>query len=577
MLETFDSPERDVGQSVGSAWPPEIPQALQISSGGQWSDSTFTLRARSLENYLANQPSRITLAGIDATSPSDVAAARLALLRLNIPQGLWSEVSDCASARVAPFGDVWKLDSDCAATNGTHFSAKDAYVVSSSGTTGSKKRAVVSTEALRSVFQGIASELQAIIPEGSLWTSFHPPDFGFSYFELLGASVFGGTLAFLAGNGPQRYEAFAVASGRFARSTVLSATPSEVQLMLPTWLNGTHPPPAVIVLSGEPVARADLRSFFRLPTAHNTTIINTYALMEAGGQVALGLVTPENLVDYEAGLAGRGFTGAALEITSKEPNRNELLIGEPLSTGRYLGGDRTRFLVHAGQRWLSTGDNAELRDGNLWITGRCADSQKIGGRWIDLSEAERSVCRVNGVQEVCALPVSLDDVAKDDLLGLLIVLRPDASARTQVRAQIADSLDFKGTITVTFTDCIPLHPNGKRDLKTANDLIIKYQTESPSTRLTAVESVWAGLLGEGIGLDTNVFNCGLDSLGLVHAANHLSRRLEKQVLASFFIEYPLIRDQILALEERPIEVPVRLRRRIHHQIRIGSSQSCEET
>lgn len=534
----------------------DLPSAFTFGRGRSPVEFDLAERVGTLQSLLVSAGMRGKLLGIDSQDKSQVAVARLAALRSRLPHALWEGASDIASVRLYRTLDVWGIET-ARPSEGIAFSPEDAYLVSSSGTTGASKRAIIAHSSLREVFRGVRDHVAPVIPKGALWTSFHAPEFGFSYFEILGACVAEGALGFIADSGEAAYETLAALPRRADRPIVMSLTPSELRMLTSKWAGAGAGAviPDFIVLSGEPVARAGLRDFFALRGAADTRVINTYALMETGGQIAIGEVTSENLEAFEAGFAGEPSTDAPLRLL--EPGvESELLIGEPLSAGRYCDADvvGNRFEVDGGQRWLRTGDRGALRDGGLWITGRTADQRKIGGRWVDLASAERDARSTALVVDVAAVPVGITDETSEDALGLLVVVSSRASA-VIARSEIMAALEFKGTTRIAVASSIPRLPGGKRDAAAIRALIEADRAAPGET----VIKFWRDLLGDGISPDTNVLTAGIDSLGLTHAARELSRRIGKELFAGFFVEFQTPSKQQAALQgpQHPVEPRVR--------------------
>ncbi|MFK8850082.1 acyl carrier protein [Streptomyces sp. Ac-502] len=65
-----------------------------------------------------------------------------------------------------------------------------------------------------------------------------------------------------------------------------------------------------------------------------------------------------------------------------------------------------------------------------------------------------------------------------------------------------------------------------------------------------MRSVWEEILGAGVHPDTNLFEAGVDSLGVVTAAARLSRVLGRTVTAAELLDAPRIRTQINRLAQQ---------------------------
>lgn len=154
------------------------------------------------------------------------------------------------------------------------------------------------------------------------------------------------------------------------------------------------------------------------------------------------------LVDRHPGAVGYALPGVTVEIVDEQDR--------PLETGR-TGIVRIRSpLMVAGYEqaqapdgssfrngWFYPGDLAVLaKDGMLAIEGRVAETINIGGSKIAAPSVEEKLAGIEGVEELCALGLNLDD---RDLLTVAVVCDDDVDLRVvhqAVRAKLPPHWTF---------------------------------------------------------------------------------------------------------------------------------------
>lgn len=175
------------------------------------------------------------------------------------------------------------------------------------------------------------------------------------------------------------------------------------------------------------------------------SVVTTYGSTEtAGGCVYDGIALP----------------GVELDIDAS----GELWIATHMLASEYISGapENTRFVERDGTRWYRTGDTAELRDGNLLVTGRADRVLISGGVKVSL-EAIESVAAtvVDGL--VVAVAVS------DEMWGSRPVLVVEGTGNEDLESAIrAVVLETSGRVAVpdriVWVPSIPLLASGKPNL-----------------------------------------------------------------------------------------------------------------
>ena len=175
------------------------------------------------------------------------------------------------------------------------------------------------------------------------WSAMHSFAFGFSVWEIWGPLTTGGRLLIVPAE--QRGDPFAWASLVLAEKvSVLSITPSAFR----QWLASDQLPAAaalahlrLIVFSGEAVRSDDLQRWFARYGQAGPQLVNTYALTETAGRVAVLFYRPGEA--GEPGNIGLPAADAQLFVVDSDTGQilpagavGELLIAGPMVARGYL-------------------------------------------------------------------------------------------------------------------------------------------------------------------------------------------------------------------------------------------------
>lgn len=435
--------------------------------------------------------------------------------------------------------------------------AAPAYVLTTSGSTGAAKHTVVTREGLRGVFGGLHARLRDLLPLGARWTQLHPLTFGYSICEVLGSLVFGGTLTLVEREEPVTLTALSRVLTDEPGPHVVCLTPSELSVLI----SAEHAPlPSHLLLSGEPAHRAPLRELFARAGTTPPVVVNTYAATETSGQVTTDLVTADRLDAVFAGHVGHPLPG--VEVLLRGPDGGPVPDGDTATEGEievrgvtvsggYLddAAHRETFLAAGPERAFRTGDRGRWSaDGGLVVTGRAERRVKLAGRWTALDEIERSLTEDGLAAEAVAAveEYAVDGASAGRLLVAIVPAGADrAETAVRVRRRVLRLLGGPVTVRTVLCEEIPRTTHGKTDLAALR------QAPQPTAAGTGIAGtvmrVWGELLGAGFPSDANLFECGVDSLGVVAAAIRLTEALGRKVTPTFLFDHPRIALQIEAL------------------------------
>jgi len=444
------------------------------------------------------------------------------------------------------------------------------YVIFTSGSTGLPKGVMVTHENVVRLFETIRETLD--FQSNDIWTLFHSCAFGFSAWEIFGALLHGAQLVIV----PEQTRKDPRALYELLRdtgTTVLSQTPSAFRQLLldPVFAAANHTLKLRrIVFSGEAVVAEDLAIWNKRHGESGPQLVNTYAITETGGQVAVRIYPRGNNDERSNGNVGLPLSDTRLIILDEAQHplptgeAGELCVGGPGVARGYLHEPEltaARFveLADAG-RVYRTGDQARLlANGELEFLGRKDGQVKLRGYRIELGEIETALRQLSSVHEVAVIRRH-DSGSEPRLVAYLVVslVAPETLPTvSELRQHLATVLpEYMVPAAFVTLNELPLNPNGKLDRaalpapgQDRPDIGTDYvKPANPLEREFA--EIWANALGvRPVGCSDNFFELGGDSILALKLTSKLRELLNEYIYISALIEAPSIRQLIRYLNQ----------------------------
>ena len=203
----------------------------------------------------------------------------------------------------------------------------------------------------------------------------------------------------------------------------------------------------------------------------------------------------------------------------------------------YIDGNTGGFMSLSGQNIYRTGDIGYIdENGYIYFVGRNDSQYKIRGMRVDTSAVEKALANVDGIDESRVL------VDK----GRIIAFYKGSIEYNEVILELKkELLSYELPSLVERVEEIPLNSSGKTDYKVLtsrvnNSAVNIAVSLEERLLLDAVNSE----IDNNINVDSNVFDYGLDSLGVIRVANALSEK-GLDIDFSDFYEYKTVRGIIV--------------------------------
>lgn len=197
-------------------------------------------------------------------------------------------------------------------------------------------------------------------------------------------------------------------------------------------------------------------------------VVNLYGSTEMG---VIAAADPREPTTTPPVTVGRPLPGVALRLRAapEDPGTTssrvgELLCAHPHGFVGYVDDDGAPLPVPVDDGWYTTRDLAELRpDGELELLGRCDHAVKRDGRLVMLTEVERALERLPGVERAAA--VVIGETVRGRGIVAFCTPRPehslDPAALRQACRALVPAYAVPDELRVVPT--LPLLPGGKLD------------------------------------------------------------------------------------------------------------------
>ena len=427
-----------------------------------------------------------------------------------------------------------------------------AYVIFTSGTTGTPKGVVMTHRAVQNTIHDINTRFN-ISSQDSVF-ALSSLSFDLSVYDIFGILGVGGHLVLPNANEVRDPSAWVQCLINHP-VTIWNSVPALWQMLIE---HGASPKqmPRLALLSGDWIpARLPKQSHI---FSKETKLISLGGATEAAiWSIAYEISPTDPPTDWKSIPYGRALTHQSVEVLHDDltPCPDDV-IGELFIGGRglalgYLGDENLtaqKFIIHprTGQRLYKTGDLGRWRNnGQIEFLGRRDTQVKIGGFRIELGDVESALSTLPEVSAAVAGVCPMPGGALG-LVGYIVPLNPQRpptaeELRTALRTLLPGYMVPQHYVLL---DSLPLSDNGKIDRK-----------RLPPPNFTELNSIERGTeLEENIreviarhigtasfGLDEKFFDLGVTSLLMVKIHRELNEILPQHIALIQLFEAPSVR------------------------------------
>lgn len=444
-----------------------------------------------------------------------------------------------------------------------------AYLVYTSGTTGTPKGVVISRQALSNHAASMVRHYQLNRCRTSLQSS--ALSFDLALEEIFPPLLAGCQLLLPALHQTLTYAELQHLIQRY-QIEHLSLSTAYWQ----SWINSLHqaqqPLPVCIrqiVIGTEQLTGSAVQSWFSLVPAPQAELFNAYGPSEATISCSIHRVTVQDQASSEVPI-GKAILPNRLYVLDAD-----LMPVPAYVTGQlYIAGDNlalgyhnqtalsaSKFISHpiSGERLYASGDSVYFRDdGNICFTGRNDQQIKLRGYRIELEGIRQQILRYNSVAQ-CYITVTDQQlvaylVAADSNLEL-------AGLRHYLQSQLADYMQPQHFVLL---DSLPLTSRGKVDLaklpRPETDCGAETLQQSDDVIAHALLEIWQQLLpGKPLHMTQNFFSAGGHSLLALSMLARIKDSLHSSISLRQFFQQPTIQGLTQLVRQQtdvPAAIPV---------------------
>jgi amino acid adenylation domain-containing protein len=404
-----------------------------------------------------------------------------------------------------------------------------AYIIFTSGTTGSPKGTMISHNNVTSLF--LATSEKFSFSPSDIFSVFHSFSFDFSVWEIFGALFHGAEMVIVPENIARDSRGFAELIQK-KKITVLSQTPQSFYALSSFLLSSTRASfLRYIVFGGESLNLQKLSAWF---TAYGDSckLVNMYGITETTVHVTFQEIKEEH-TQFSYSLAGKPLSFLNVVLLDKDgavvpPGvEGEIHVnGNGVSKGylnnKVLTAEKFIYLPSFLQpgKWYRSGDTGKwLPDGSLIVLGRTDDQVKIRGYRIETGEVEATILMHQGIEQVSVL--ALEASGTRHLVAFLVCKDEHVIKEFEVREFLASKLPaFMIPSWFYYLSSIPRTGNGKIDKKELAAVFKKKRGNIKADFIPPVDSteirlagIWENLLmTSSVGANSNFFEMGGHSL-----------------------------------------------------------------